>query len=105
MNWIVLVCSGVMESVWAIALDKSQGFSQLVPTIVFVAALAASMFGLSWATRSIPMGTGYAVWVGIGAALTAAYGMIAGGEPFSIAKVLLLVALMACVIGLKLVSE
>lgn len=105
MNWVVLVCSGVMESVWAIALDRSQGFSQLVPTIVFVVALAASMFGLSWATRSIPMGTGYAVWVGIGAALTAAYGMIAGGESFSIAKVLLLVALMACVIGLKLVSE
>lgn len=105
MHWLVLVCSGVMESVWAVALDKSQGFTQPLPTAVFLAALAASMIGLSWATRKIPMGTGYAVWVGIGAALTCAYGMATGADTFSIAKVALIAGLVGCVAGLNLVSR
>lgn len=105
MNWLVLICSGIMESVWAIALSKSQGFTQPIPTIIFFAAMVISMLGLSWATRNIPIGTGYAVWVGIGAALTAIYGMAFGGDTVSIAKIALLIGLMGCVAGLKLVSD
>ena len=105
MDWVVLVVSGAMEAVWAQALDRSEGFSQPVPTIVFLAALAASMLGLSHAVRSIPLGTAYAVWVGIGAALTVAWGVVSGADSFSWAKVLLIAGLVACVVGLKLVGE
>ncbi|MGI6230500.1 MAG: DMT family transporter [Tractidigestivibacter sp.] len=105
MSWIVLAASGCMEAVWAIALGLSEGFSKPVPTIVFLAALIASMLGLSFAVRSIPTGTAYSVWVGIGAALTVIYGMITGAEPATPARVLLIAGLVACVVGLKLVSE
>ena len=105
MDWVILVVSGAMEAVWAQALDRSEGFSQPVPSIVFLVALAASMLGLSHAVRTIPLGTAYAVWVGIGAALTVAWGVASGAESFSWAKTLLIAGLVACVIGLKLVDE
>ena len=85
--------------------DRSEGFTQPVPAIVFLVALAASMLGLSHAVRTIPLGTAYAVWVGIGAALTVAWGVVSGAESFSWAKVLLIAGLVACVVGLKLVGE
>ena len=94
-----------MEAVWAQALDRSEGFTQPVPSIVFLVALAASMLGLSHAVRTIPLGTAYAVWVGIGAALTVAWGVVSGAEPFSWAKILLIAGLVGCVVGLKLVGE
>ncbi|GAA3282401.1 quaternary ammonium compound efflux SMR transporter SugE [Dactylosporangium vinaceum] len=81
MPWIVLVISGLFESVWAIALSRSAGFTRPVPTATFAVALALSMGGLGYALRSIPVGTGYAVWVGIGAAGTAVAGMLWLGEP------------------------
>ncbi|KAA9151313.1 multidrug efflux SMR transporter [Microbacterium lushaniae] len=104
MSWIVLVVSGVLEAVWATALGRSEGFTKLWPTVIFGAALVASMGGLAWALREIPTGTGYAVWVGIGATLTVAYGMFTGTEPVSIVKILLILGLVGCIIGLKLVS-
>ena len=61
MDWVILVVSGAMEAIWAQALDRSEGFTQPIPTIVFIAALAASMLGLSHAVRTIPLGTAYAV--------------------------------------------
>lgn len=102
MAWFVLVASGVFEAIWATALGKAEGFTKLGPSIVFVIALAISMIGLAYAMRSLPIGTAYAVWVGIGAALTVAYAMLTGTEPASVAKVSLLVGLLGCVIGLKL---
>ena len=102
MAWVVLLCSGVLEAVWATALGKSDGFSRLVPSVVFVVGLVLSMAGLSWAMRSIPVGTAYAVWVGIGAVLTVVIAMLAGDEPFSLTRVLLLGGVVACVAGLKL---
>ena len=105
MDWVILVVSGAMEAVWAQALDRSEGFTQPIPSIVFLVALAASMLGLSHAVRTIPLGTAYAVWVGIGAALTVAWGIASGAESFSLAKVLLIAGLVACVVGLKLVGE
>lgn len=105
MNWIVLIASGAMEAVWATALGKTEGFTRLAPTIVFAIGLVASMAGLAYAVRSLPTGTAYTVWVGIGAACTVVYGMASGAEPVSPAKVLLIAGLVGCVIGLKLVSD
>ncbi|MGW4223647.1 DMT family transporter [Streptomyces bauhiniae] len=102
MGWIALVVSGMLEAVWATALGKSQGFSRPLPSIVFVLGLLLSMSGLAFALRTVPVSTGYAVWVGIGAALTAAYAMLFDGEPASTVKILLLLGIIACVAGLKL---
>ncbi len=87
---------------WATALGRSEGFSRLVPSVVFAVALIASMVGLAVAMRTLPIGTSYAVWVGIGAVLTATYAMASGSEPASLVKVLCLLAIVAGVIGLKL---
>ena len=105
MSWIILIVSGVLEAVWATALGKSEGFTKLTPTIVFGVALVASMGGLAVALREIPTGTGYAIWVGVGAALTVGYAMVTGAESASILKVLLLLGLVGCIVGLKLVSD
>lgn len=102
MSWLVLVLSGVLESVWATALGRSEGFSRPVPTVVFAVALLGSMAGLAYAMRELPTGTSYAVWVGIGAALTVAFAMATGQEAVSALKVLLLLGIVGCVIGLKL---
>jgi quaternary ammonium compound-resistance protein SugE len=103
MPWIVLVVSGVLEAVWAVALGRSEGFSRLGPSVVFLVAVTASMAGLAYAMRSLPVGTSYAVWVGIGASLTVAWSMATGAEPASLVKVLLILGIVGCVIGLKLV--
>ena len=105
MDWVVLVLSGVMESVWALALDRSEGFSHPLPTIVFCVALALSMLGLGLAVKTLPIGVAYAVWTGIGVVATATYSMVSGSEPVSVAKVLLLAGLVGCIAGLRLVSE
>ncbi|MGQ0846184.1 MAG: DMT family transporter [Sporichthyaceae bacterium] len=102
MSWIVLLFSGVLEAVWAVALGKSAGFTRPTPTVLFAAALVASMAGLAYAMRDLPVGTAYAVWVGVGASLTVAYGMVAGTEAVGAVKVALLVGLVGCVVGLKL---
>jgi quaternary ammonium compound-resistance protein SugE len=102
MSWIVLVLSGVLEAVWATALGRSEGFTRLGPSVVFGVAVVASMAGLAFAMRELPTGTAYAVWVGIGASLTVLYGMFFGGEGFSLVRTLLVLGIVGCVIGLKL---
>ncbi|TGO06073.1 DMT family transporter [Serinibacter arcticus] len=102
--WTILLVSAVLEAVWATALGLSQGFSQVGPTVVFALALTLSMIGLATAMRAIPMGTAYAVWVGVGAALTVTWAMLTGMESASVVKVLLLVGIVGCVVGLKLVA-
>ena len=103
MSWLVLIVSGVLEAVWATALGRSEGFSRLAPSVVFVVALVLSMAGLAVAMRELPVGTSYAVWVGIGAVLTVVYAMLTGGESASVVKLLLLAGIVGCVIGLKIV--
>jgi quaternary ammonium compound-resistance protein SugE len=105
MSWIVLIVSGVLEAVWVTALGKSDGLTKLWPSVVFLGALLISMGGLAAAMRDIPTGTAYAVWVGIGAALTVLYAMVFGAEPASLAKVLLILGLVGCIVGLKLVDS
>lgn len=102
MPWLVLILSGVLEAVWATALGRSDGFTRLTPTIIFSVTLIASMAGLAYAMRELPVGTSYAVWVGIGATLTIAYAMLTGAESVSVVKLLLLAGVVGCVTGLKL---
>jgi quaternary ammonium compound-resistance protein SugE len=104
MSWVLLIVSGVLEAVWATALGKSEGFTRLWPTVVFGGALALSMAGLAFAMREIPIGTAYAVWVGIGAALTVTWAMISGDANVSWVKIALLLGLIGCIVGLKLVD-
>ncbi|MBO0898430.1 multidrug efflux SMR transporter [Cellulomonas sp. zg-ZUI222] len=101
--WIVLVVSGLFEAVWATALGRSEGFTRLGPTVVFGLGLLVSMGGLAYAMRELPTGTSYAVWVGIGASVTVAFAMVTGAEPASLVKILLILGIVGCVIGLKLV--
>jgi quaternary ammonium compound-resistance protein SugE len=104
MSWIVLIISGLFEAVWAVALGASEGFTKIVPTVIFGVGLIISMAGLAWAMKEIPTGTAYAVWVGIGASLAVAYGMAFGGEAVSVIKILLMIGLVGCIVGLKAVS-
>jgi len=103
-SWIILIASGVLEAVWATALGKSEGFAKLWPSIIFGGALAFSMAGLALAMREIPVGTAYAVWVAIGAALTVTWSMLSGDTSVSWVKIVLLLGIIGCVIGLKLVD-
>jgi len=100
--WLVLILSGVLESVWATALGRSAGLTRLGPSVVFGVTVVASMVGLAYAMRSLPTGTAYAVWVGVGASLTVIYAMVTGDEPVSLVKVLLILGLVSCIVGLKL---
>lgn len=102
MSWIVLVLSGVLEAVWATALGRSEGFSRVGPTLTFAVALVLSMGGLAFAMRDLPIGTAYAVWVGIGAVGTVGWAMATGQEPASLVRVVLVGVIVAGVVGLKL---
>ncbi|MFJ9522162.1 DMT family transporter [Kitasatospora sp. NPDC101801] len=101
MAWFVLIIAGVLETVWAVALEASKGFSRLVPSVVFGVALVLSMGGLAYAMKSIPLGTGYAIWVGIGAIGTALYGMAVMGDAVTAARITCLVLILGGVVGLK----
>ncbi|XTZ15141.1 DMT family transporter [Micromonospora echinospora] len=101
MAWLALVVSGLLETAWAISLDRSAGLSRPVPAVVFAVTLVLSMAGLAYALREIPVGTGYAVWVGIGAVGTATVGILALGESSSLPRLACLLLVVAGVVGLK----
>jgi quaternary ammonium compound-resistance protein SugE len=82
-------------------MSRSDGFTRPAPTAVFGVAIVLSMGGLAYAMRDLPVGTAYAVWVGIGAVLTVTYAMVSGAEPISALKILLLAGIVGCVLGLK----
>lgn len=104
MDWVILIASGVLEAVWATALGRSNGLKRLVPTVIFVVAAILSLGGLGVALNTLPTGTAYAVWTATGASLTVIWAMLTKVEPASVKKVLLLTGIIACVIGLKVVS-
>ena len=102
MSWIVLVIAGLLEVVWAIGLKYTHGFTRLTPSIITVSAMIISIVLLSWAMRSLPVGTAYAVWTGIGAVGAAITGILLLGESASLARITSLALIVAGIIGLKL---
>ena len=104
MDWAILIGSGVLEAVWATALGASRGLRRPLPTLVFVVASVLSMWGLAVAMQTIPTCTAYAVWTATGASLTVAWAMARGTEPATLVRVLLLLGIVGCVVGLKVVS-
>ena len=104
MAWTVLVGAGLLEIVWAIALKQADGFTRFWPSAIGVAAAVVSFVLLSTALRSLPVGTAYAVWVGIGALGVAITGIIALGESASLLRMGLLTLILIGIVGLKLVE-
>ena len=104
MAWVILVLAGLLEVAWAFLLKQSEGFTRHGYTVGFVVTLAASMFLLSQSLKTLPIGTAYAIWTGIGAAGTAIIGMLWLGESREVVKLLSLALLVAGIIGLKLTS-
>jgi quaternary ammonium compound-resistance protein SugE len=104
MSWVLLVVAGLLEVAWAAALPATAGLSRLWPTAVFVAVLGASMLTLAKAAQSIPLGTAYGVWVGIGAVGTAVVGIVVHDDPATPARLLFLTLLVAAIVGLKATS-
>jgi quaternary ammonium compound-resistance protein SugE len=104
MAWVILAVAGLLEMAWALLLKRSEGFTRLGPTLGFAASLALSMYLLAVALRTLPVGTAYAVWTGIGAAGTAIVGMVWLGESRDPLKILSLILLIAGIVGLQLRS-
>lgn len=104
MAWFILIVAGLFEVVWASLLDQTKGFTRFVPTVGFLVALGISMYLLSVATRSIPVGTGYAVWVGIGAVGAFLVGVVIKGDDTNVGQVLAISALVASIIAVKLTA-
>ncbi|WP_024890449.1 quaternary ammonium compound efflux SMR transporter SugE [Luteimonas huabeiensis] len=104
MHWIVLLFAGLFEVVWAVGLKYTEGFTRLWPTLGTFAAMAVSFYLLSRAMTALPLGTAYAVWVGIGAVGTALVGMAVLGEPAGAGRLISIGLIVAGVIGLKLAS-
>jgi len=104
MSWIILVLAGLFEIGWAIGLKYTEGFTRLWPTLGTVAAMAVSLFLLGVAMKSLPVGTAYAVWVGVGAVGTAILGMVLLGEPANAGRMISLGLIVAGIVGLRLAS-
>lgn len=104
MPWFYLILAGLMEICWAVGMKYTNGFTRLWPTVGTAALMAASFYFMSLALKSIPLGTVYAVWTGIGAAGTAALGMIFYNEPREVARIACLVMIVAGTLGLKFFS-
>lgn len=102
MAWLILAISAVFEAVWVTALSRIEGWRSFGPIAAFVVGSIISLGGLTVAMRTIPVGTAYAVWVGIGAATTVGCAWYSGAQAFSVAHALFILGIVACVIGLKL---
>lgn len=105
MAWVILITSATLEAVWATALGASDGFSKLGPTILFAVSYVISMWGLAWAMKTLPTSIAYSVWVGVGASLAVAYSMMTGAEPATFWRIFFLMGIIACIAGLKFVSD
>ena len=104
MAWAVLFTAGLLEIGWAIGLKYTEGFSRLVPSVLTLAAMAGSVILLGWALKSLPIGTAYAVWTGIGAVGTATLGIYLFGEPATALRLASIGLIVAGIVGLKLVT-
>ncbi|WP_373962768.1 quaternary ammonium compound efflux SMR transporter SugE [Kosakonia sacchari] len=105
MSWLILLIAGLLEVVWAIGLKYTHGFTRLMPSLITVTAMVASVVLLSWAMKTLPVGTAYAIWTGIGAVGAAVAGIVLLGESASVARILSLCLIVAGIIGLKLIAH
>lgn len=104
MNWLILIAAGLFEIGWAIGLKYTEGFTRTWPTLGTALAMAISLGLLGIAMKSLPVGTAYAVWVGVGAVGTAILGIVLFGEPASAARLASLALILAGIVGLKLAT-
>ncbi len=104
MAWVVLVVAGLFEVCWAVGLKHTEGFTRLWPSVLTIGAIIVSLVLLAQAARTLPMGTAYAVWVGIGAVGAALLGVFLNGEPMSLLRGVFLSLLIVSIIGLKATS-
>ena len=104
MSWTYLVVAGLLEIVWAIGLKYTDGFSKLMPSVITIVAMIVSIVFLALALKTIPVGTGYAVWTGIGAVGTAILGIVLFAEPATAARIGCIALIVAGIIGLKIAS-
>lgn len=104
MAWVLLVIAGLLETLWAIGLKYTEGFTRLWPSVLTIAGIVVSMFLLSLAARTLPIGTAYAVWVGIGAAGAVVLGIVLLNEPANPARLFFLGLLLVAIVGLKFTS-
>ena len=104
MNWVILIFAGIFEIGWALGLKYTEGFTRVWPTVGTVLAMMISLGLLGIAMKSLPVGTAYAVWVGVGAVGTAILGIVLLGEPASVGRIISLGLILAGIIGLKLAT-
>ncbi|XXF81269.1 quaternary ammonium compound efflux SMR transporter SugE [Myxococcaceae bacterium GXIMD 01537] len=104
MSWVLLIIAGLLEVCWAVGLKYTEGFTRLVPSVLTITAIAASMGLLSLAARNLPIGTAYAIWVGIGALGAAVLGVVLFHEPITPSRMFFLALLLVSIIGLKLTA-
>ena len=104
MSWLILFFAGLFEIAWAVGLKYSDGFTRLLPSVLTLAAMVISVVLLGWAMKGLPLGTAYAVWVGIGAVGTAILGIVLFNEPANAGRLVSLGLILAGIIGLKLAS-
>ncbi len=105
MAWLYLILAGIFEIIWPICLKKNEGFTKLWPSLGMVAALLASFGLMTLATRTLPIGTSYAIWTGIGVAGTAIVGMVILAEPREVGRIVCLVLIVAGCVGLKVFTK
>jgi quaternary ammonium compound-resistance protein SugE len=102
--WVLLLLAGLLEAGWSVGMKYTHGFTRLLPSVLTGAGIVASMLLLSYAVKSLPIGTAYGVWVGIGAAGAAVLGMVVLGEPATPARIFFVCLLLVAVVGLKVTS-
>nr|WP_318384164.1 quaternary ammonium compound efflux SMR transporter SugE [uncultured Enterobacter sp.] len=102
MSWFILIIAGLLEVVWAVGLKYTHGFTRLTPSIITVSAMIVSIMLLSWAMKTLPVGTAYAIWTGIGAVGASITGIILLGESASPARIISLLLIVAGIVGLKI---
>ena len=105
MAWIALFVAGLFEIAWAIGLKYTEGFTRPLPSVLTVGAMIASIVLLGWAMKTLPVGTAYAVWTGIGAAGTVILGILLFGEPATVVRLACVGLILAGIVGLKLVTD
>lgn len=104
MSWIILFIAGLLEIIWAVGLKYTHGFSRLVPSAITISAMVVSLGLLSWAMKSLPVGTAYAIWTGIGVVGASITGILLLGESANPARILSLILVVTGIVGLKLSS-